>query len=73
MESQRVPVELDPKLALDLLARVEFGRAAFLADGVPTIRPLNHVDTPSARAASTKGSSRTTSVEARTTRTTRGV
>ena len=43
MENQRVPVELDPKHALELLGGAEFGRVAFLADGVPTIRPLNHV------------------------------
>jgi nitroimidazol reductase NimA-like FMN-containing flavoprotein (pyridoxamine 5'-phosphate oxidase superfamily) len=43
VENQRVPVELDPKLALELLARAEFGRVAFLADGIPTIRPLNHI------------------------------
>lgn len=43
MEHERVPVELDPKLALELLGRAGFGRVAFLSDGVPTIRPLNHV------------------------------
>ena len=34
---------------------------------------MRHVETPSARAASMNSSSRTTSVEARTTRATRGV
>ncbi|MQM26183.1 pyridoxamine 5'-phosphate oxidase family protein [Glycomyces albidus] len=43
MENERVPVELDPTLALSLLGHAEFGRIAFVADGVPTIRPLNHV------------------------------
>lgn len=43
MENERVPVELDPKLALGLLGHAEFGRVAFVAEGVPTIRPLNHV------------------------------
>jgi hypothetical protein len=43
VEHERVPVELDPKHALELLGGAEFGRVAFLADGVPTIRPLNHV------------------------------
>jgi nitroimidazol reductase NimA-like FMN-containing flavoprotein (pyridoxamine 5'-phosphate oxidase superfamily) len=43
VENERVPVELDPEPALALLGRAEFGRVAFVADGVPTIRPLNHV------------------------------
>lgn len=43
MEEKRVPIDLDPKLALGLLGHAEFGRVAFLADGGPTIRPLNHV------------------------------
>lgn len=43
MDNQRVPVELDPKLAFGLLGHAEFGRVAFVSDGVPTIRPLNHV------------------------------
>lgn len=43
MENQRVPIELDPKLALGLLGHVEFGRVAFVVNGLPTIRPLNHV------------------------------
>ncbi|MEV3936787.1 pyridoxamine 5'-phosphate oxidase family protein [Glycomyces sp. NPDC049804] len=43
MENERVPVELDPEVALGLLDRAEFGRVAFLADDTPTIRPLNHV------------------------------
>lgn len=43
VENERVPSELDPKLALGLLGHAGFGRIAFVADGVPTIRPLNHV------------------------------
>ncbi|PRY62549.1 pyridoxamine 5'-phosphate oxidase family protein [Glycomyces artemisiae] len=43
MENKRVPEELDPEAALGLLDRAEFGRVAFLADGVPTVRPVNHV------------------------------
>ncbi|MDA1359091.1 pyridoxamine 5'-phosphate oxidase family protein [Glycomyces luteolus] len=43
MENQRVPVPLDPELAFGLLGQAEFGRVAFVSDGVPTIRPLNHV------------------------------
>lgn len=43
MERQRVPVEIDPEAALDLLGRAEFGRVAFVVDGAPVIRPLNHV------------------------------
>lgn len=43
MEIQRVPVELDAKLAFGLLGHAEFGRVAFVSDGIPTIRPLNHV------------------------------
>jgi nitroimidazol reductase NimA-like FMN-containing flavoprotein (pyridoxamine 5'-phosphate oxidase superfamily) len=43
VENQRVPIELDPKLALGLLGQIEFGRVAFVSDGRPTIRPLNHV------------------------------
>ncbi|SDD79514.1 pyridoxamine 5'-phosphate oxidase family protein [Glycomyces harbinensis] len=43
MENRRIPVELDPKLALGLLGHAEFGRVAFNAEGRPTIRPLNHV------------------------------
>ncbi|WP_199044390.1 pyridoxamine 5'-phosphate oxidase family protein [Glycomyces salinus] len=43
MENKRAPVELDPKLALGLLGHAEFGRVAFVFNGVPTIRPLNHV------------------------------
>jgi nitroimidazol reductase NimA-like FMN-containing flavoprotein (pyridoxamine 5'-phosphate oxidase superfamily) len=40
---ERVPVELDAKVAMGLLTRAEFGRVAFVADGLPVIRPLNHV------------------------------
>lgn len=43
MENRRVPIELDPEDALALLGRAEFGRVAFLSDGVPTIRQVNHV------------------------------
>lgn len=43
MEDERKPVELEPKVALGLLTRAEFGRVAFVADGLPVIRPLNHV------------------------------
>lgn len=43
VENERVPVELDPKEAIGLLGHAEFGRVAFVADGVTTIRPLNHV------------------------------
>lgn len=43
MENKRVPVELDPKVALSLLGHAEFGHVAFIANGIPTIRPLNHV------------------------------
>ncbi|MDA1360998.1 pyridoxamine 5'-phosphate oxidase family protein [Glycomyces luteolus] len=42
MDSERKPVELDPKVAMGLLIHAEFGRVAFVADGLPTIRPLNH-------------------------------
>jgi nitroimidazol reductase NimA-like FMN-containing flavoprotein (pyridoxamine 5'-phosphate oxidase superfamily) len=42
-DDKRVPAELTPKLALGLLGHEEFGRVAFVADGLPTIRPLNHV------------------------------
>jgi nitroimidazol reductase NimA-like FMN-containing flavoprotein (pyridoxamine 5'-phosphate oxidase superfamily) len=43
VENKRVPVELDAEAALGLLEGAEFGRIAFIADGIPTIRPLNHV------------------------------
>ncbi|WP_205328575.1 pyridoxamine 5'-phosphate oxidase family protein [Glycomyces sp. YM15] len=43
MENERVPVEIEPSLALGLLGRAGFGRVAFVANGAPTIRPLNHV------------------------------
>ncbi|WP_205328322.1 pyridoxamine 5'-phosphate oxidase family protein [Glycomyces sp. YM15] len=42
MENERKPVELDPKVAMGLLTHAEFGRVAFVAGGLPTIRPLNH-------------------------------
>ncbi|MEU5872158.1 pyridoxamine 5'-phosphate oxidase family protein [Glycomyces sp. NPDC047369] len=40
---EREPVELEPKVAMGLLTRAEYGRVAFVADGLPVIRPLNHV------------------------------
>jgi hypothetical protein len=43
VENERVPVEIDPSLVLGLLGQAGFGRVAFVAGGVPTIRPLNHV------------------------------
>lgn len=43
METKRVPVKIEPKLALGLLGHAEFGRVAFVFNGTPTIRPLNHV------------------------------
>lgn len=43
VDEKRVPIELDPKLALGLLGHAEYGRVAFVSNGLPTIRPLNHV------------------------------
>lgn len=43
MENKRVLVELDPKVALGMLGHAEFGRVAFVANGIPIIRTLNHV------------------------------
>lgn len=43
VDNKRVPTELSPKLALGLLGHEEFGRVAFVSDGLPTIRPINHV------------------------------
>lgn len=43
MENKRVPIQLEPKLAFGLLGHAEYGRVAFVSEGLPTIRPLNHV------------------------------
>ncbi|MEV3937603.1 pyridoxamine 5'-phosphate oxidase family protein [Glycomyces sp. NPDC049804] len=43
MDDKRVPTPLNATLALGLLGQEEFGRVAFISEGRPTIRPLNHV------------------------------
>ena len=43
MEDKRVPTPLDATLAMGLLGQAEFGRVAFVSEGEPTIRPINHV------------------------------
>ncbi|RRS01436.1 pyridoxamine 5'-phosphate oxidase family protein [Glycomyces terrestris] len=43
MEHERKPVELRPEVAKGYLTHAEFGRVAFIVDGLPVIRPLNHV------------------------------
>ncbi|GAA1676208.1 pyridoxamine 5'-phosphate oxidase family protein [Glycomyces endophyticus] len=40
---ERVPIELDSKVAMGLLTHAEYGRVAFVSGGAPVIRPLNHV------------------------------
>jgi nitroimidazol reductase NimA-like FMN-containing flavoprotein (pyridoxamine 5'-phosphate oxidase superfamily) len=43
VDTKRIPTSLSPTLALGLLGHEEFGRVAFVSEGLPTIRPLNHV------------------------------
>lgn len=43
MNDKRVPTPLNATLALGLLGQEEFGRVAFVSEGLPTIRPINHV------------------------------
>lgn len=45
VETKRIPIRLEPKLAFGLLERAEYGRVAFVAEGRPLIRPLNHIVT----------------------------
>lgn len=42
MQVQRYLQPLDRTQALTLLAEVTVGRVAFVSDGLPTIRPVNH-------------------------------
>ncbi|MDN3243157.1 pyridoxamine 5'-phosphate oxidase family protein [Glycomyces tritici] len=42
MEHEREPVRLEPKVAMGYLIHAEYGRVAFVVDGLPVIRPLNH-------------------------------